>query len=222
MYVIHLLEILINFKKDWQLRELATLTSVLLTWLMDLAGGGSGGACTAATPAYLQKIEAAAVANPKCIAYGQQSNGCWHLLQWDSATTGANKKTKSMYPDYFKVTKPPTDAQCQIGGDAATSSTANSGYLGGYIYKTEAAADAACKAKGWKGLCQKVDVPPKCATGWYAGATTSTVGFHMDKDTAGFGDEGCGGGSTAWKTDVNVASSLSCQSFLKLISISNR
>ena len=40
MYVIHLLEILINFKKDWQLRELATLTSVLLTWLMDLAGGG--------------------------------------------------------------------------------------------------------------------------------------------------------------------------------------
>jgi hypothetical protein len=37
MYVIHLLEILINFKKDWQLRELATLTSVLLTWLMDLA-----------------------------------------------------------------------------------------------------------------------------------------------------------------------------------------
>ena len=164
------------------------------------SGGGSGGACTAATPAYLQKIEAAAVANPKCIAYGQQSNGCWHLLQWDSATTGANKKTKSMYPDYFKVTKPPTDAQCQIGGDAATSSTANSGYLGGYIYKTEAAADAACKAKGWKGLCQKVDVPPKCATGWYAGATTSTVGFHMDKDTAGFGDEGCGGGSTAWKT----------------------
>ena len=56
------------------------------------------------------------------------------------------------------------------------------------------------EAKGWKGLCQKVDVPPKCATGWYAGATTSTVGFHMDKDTAGFGDEGCGGGSTAWKT----------------------
>ena len=104
-----------------------------------------------------------------------------------------------MYPDYFKVTKPPTAAQCKIGGDAGDSSTANSGYLGGYIYKTEAAADAACKAKGWKGLCQKVDVPPKCATGWYAGATTSTVGFHMDKDTAGFGDEGCGGGSTAWK-----------------------
>ena len=127
-------------------------------------------------PAYLQKIEAAAVANPKCIAYGQQSNGCWHLLQWDSATTGANKKTKSMYPDYFKVTKPPTDAQCQIGGDAATSSTANSGYLGGYIYKTEAAADAACKAKGWKGLCQKVDVPPKCATkSWYAGRYLTSV-----------------------------------------------
>ena len=85
-----------------------------------------------------------------------------------------------------------------LGGDTPSSSTANSAYLGGYIYKTEATADAACKAKGWKGLCEKADVPPKCAAGWYAGATTTTVGYHMDKDTPGFGDEGCGGGSTSW------------------------
>jgi len=158
-----------------------------------------GGRCYCSFGGYECSIAKQCDKNADCIAYGQQSNGCWHTLKWDSTETGANKKTKSMYPDYFKVTKPPTAAQCQIGGDAGDSSTANSGYLGGYIYKTEAAADAACKAKGWKGLCQKVDVPPKCATGWYAGATTSTVGFHMDKDTAGFGDEGCGGGSTAWK-----------------------
>ena len=158
-----------------------------------------GGRCYCSFGGYECSIGKQCDKNADCIAYGQQSNGCWHTLKWDSTETGANKKTKSMYPDYFKVTKPPTAAQCQIGGDAATSSTANSGYLGGYIYKTEAAADAACKAKGWKGLCQKVDVPPKCATGWYAGATTSTVGFHMDKDTPGFGDSGCGGGSTAWK-----------------------
>ena len=48
-----------------------------------------------------------------------------------------------------------------LGGDTPSSSTANSAYLGGYIYKTEATADAACKTKGWKGLCEKADVPPK-------------------------------------------------------------
>ena len=33
-------------------------------------------------------------ANADCIAYGQQSNGCWHTLKWDSTETGANKKLK--------------------------------------------------------------------------------------------------------------------------------
>jgi len=77
-----------------------------------LANGPSP-TCVAATPTYINTIETAAINNPKCIAFGQQSNGCWHLLQWASSATGANKKTKSMYPKYFKVIRPPTAAQCQ-------------------------------------------------------------------------------------------------------------
>lgn len=74
---------------------------------------GPSPACTAATPAYINTIETAAINNPKCIAFGQQSNGCWQLLQWDSSVTGSNKKKRSMYPKYFKVIRPPTAAHCE-------------------------------------------------------------------------------------------------------------
>ena len=88
---------------------------------------GSDGGCTvgyndntswwnANGNAYLAKIRAATLANPQGMAFGQQSNGCWHILKWDPLSTGANKKTKSMYPRYFEVVRPPTIAEC--GGGA--------------------------------------------------------------------------------------------------------
>ena len=88
---------------------------------------GSNGACTVGADdnnswwnangnAYLAKIRAATLANPQGMAFGQQSNGCWHILKWDPLSTGANKKTKSMYPRYFEVVRPPTIAECGGNG----------------------------------------------------------------------------------------------------------
>ena len=87
---------------------------------------GSNGACTvgyndgtswwnANGAGYLAKIRAATLANAQGLAFGQQSNGCWHILKWDPGATGSNKKTKSMYPRYFEVVRQPTEAQCQMG-----------------------------------------------------------------------------------------------------------
>ena len=66
----------------------------------------------------------------------------------------------------------------------------NSAYYtsGGYIYSTEAEADAACKSVGWDGLCRQVDVPTQCACGWYRGATGP--GYHMDANTRWLGRHG--------------------------------
>ena len=74
---------------------------------------GPAPACIAMTSTYLANIRAATVAHPKGMAFGQQSNGCWHILQWDPTASGANKKTQAMYPKYFEVVRSPTAAQCQ-------------------------------------------------------------------------------------------------------------
>ena len=79
-----------------------------------------------------------------------------------------------------------------FGGNSAYYTSAKTG--DGYIYSTEAEADAACKSVGWDGLCRKEDVPTKCACGWYAGATAADVGYHMDANTPGWGEVGGGGG----------------------------
>ena len=72
---------------------------------------GPAPACIAMTSTYLANIRAATVAHPKGMAFGQQSNGCWHILQW--APTSSQKKTQAMYPKYFEVVRSPTAAQCQ-------------------------------------------------------------------------------------------------------------
>jgi len=72
-----------------------------------------GGRCYCSFGGYECSIGKQCDKNAECIAYGQQSNGCWHTLKWDPTETGANKKTKSMYPMQFIITKPPTAAQCK-------------------------------------------------------------------------------------------------------------
>ena len=95
-----------------------------------------------------------------------------------------------------------------FGGNSAYYTSAKTG--DGYIYSTEAEADAACKSVGWDGLCRKVDVPTKCACGWYAGATAADVGYHMDANTTHWGTGGCGGTSTDWITYAGKGGAKCC------------
>ena len=109
---------------SYAMETFACPIDVGLAYLGDgVSYAGSNGACTVGYNdntswwntngiAYLAKIRAATVANPQGIAFGQQSNGCWHILKWDPTASGANKKTQSMYPRYFEVVRPPTIAQC--------------------------------------------------------------------------------------------------------------
>ena len=80
--------------------------------------------CTAATPEWISKMARRTLSLPHGMAFGQQSNGCWHILQWAPKTTGANKKTRSMYPKYFALVRPPQGAQCAQLGQASAAADA--------------------------------------------------------------------------------------------------
>ncbi len=87
---------------------------------------GPAPTCVAATPEYIKEIAQRTIAMPHGMAFGQQSNGCWHILQWAPNNTipGADKKTRSMYPKYFAVVRPPQPAQCEQLGQGSADADA--------------------------------------------------------------------------------------------------
>ena len=84
-----------------------------LAYLSSSASFGSAGACIAQSSEVLKKITDNCKSKSECIGFGQQSNGCWHDLKWDPNVKGSNKKTKSMYPKFFKIIRPEL---CKSGG----------------------------------------------------------------------------------------------------------
>ena len=65
-----------------------------------------------------------------------------------------------------------------------------------YPYHSENEARDACINAGFDRLCNKPEMPAKCACGWYMDNNIGYPGYKMDEDAAGWGLTGCGGTNT--------------------------
>ena len=144
------------------------------------AGGGSG-------YAYCPDNDTSAIANKPATTSGYYCNAC-------PAGPGAKCASNGGLRWYAC----PARDTSELSGYLPKTTKEKTG-TGGYIYKSEADAKAACVAGGWKGLCTQNNTPARCAAGWFDGATEENVGYHMTALTPGYGDAGCGGGmGEAW------------------------